>query len=285
MIVYKATFPNGKSYIGQTSQKFNTRKRGHIFASKNLNASYDYNVIFHQAIRKYGEDNIQWTILEDGITDSVILDDREIYWVSKLNTKTPNGYNMADGGKSIRGYKHREDSKNKMSISRKGRIITPEWRKKLSESTKGRKKPQSFIDKMTGRKQSPERIEKSKGRIPWNKGKHGIFKEEAKNKMRLSRLGYHLSEEEKEYLRKTMQGNKSCGLPGSKHPFAIRYKLIDPSGIEYTIHGILKYFTKEHNLSIITLRKNVNKGKINSSLLELRGKYTRNTQGWEIIKQ
>ena len=33
MIIYKATFPDNKCYIGQTSQKLKIRKRAHIYAA------------------------------------------------------------------------------------------------------------------------------------------------------------------------------------------------------------------------------------------------------------
>lgn len=69
--------------------------------------------------------------------------------------------------KSHQGKKASEETKRKMSESRKGKKLGPvseERRKKMSEARKGKKlSPESlasFRSKMVGRKQSPEEIEK-----------------------------------------------------------------------------------------------------------------------------
>ena len=50
MIVYIYTFPNGKKYVGQTSQTLNTRaKRGEGYVSSPA---------VYNAIKKYGWDNL-----------------------------------------------------------------------------------------------------------------------------------------------------------------------------------------------------------------------------------
>lgn len=58
VIVYKATFPNGKCYIGITNN-FDKRKYDHKRASINGRSC----TLFYQAIRKYGFDTIIWEIL------------------------------------------------------------------------------------------------------------------------------------------------------------------------------------------------------------------------------
>jgi hypothetical protein len=48
------------------------------------------------------------------------------------------GYNLTDGGDSVFGMRHSDETKKKMSIARKGRIISEETRKKLSTSNIGK---------------------------------------------------------------------------------------------------------------------------------------------------
>lgn len=71
--------------------------------------------------------------------------------------------NITDGGEGTLGRKQTEDAKRRISIANTGRKMSPEWiakirasvtgrvfsdehRKRLSDSTKGRKKPQAEID-------------------------------------------------------------------------------------------------------------------------------------------
>ena len=60
-IIYKANFPNGKCYIGQTKNELNTRIIQHKSDSK-YNTT---NIPFYNAIKKYGFDNIVWEIIDE----------------------------------------------------------------------------------------------------------------------------------------------------------------------------------------------------------------------------
>lgn len=98
-IIYKATFPNGKMYIGQTFKGLERRKQGHKTASEKIEKTYNFP--FYRAIRKYGWDNIQWEIIDTGNTIEE-LDEKEKYWIKQLNTyincKNSQGYNATIGG-------------------------------------------------------------------------------------------------------------------------------------------------------------------------------------------
>ena len=86
-VIYKATNQiNKKSYIGQTVN-FPMRKKDH------LKAKDDYS--FHVALRKYGQENFIWEILEECENDQ--LGEREQYWISYYNTYY-DGYNETQGG-------------------------------------------------------------------------------------------------------------------------------------------------------------------------------------------
>lgn len=93
-IIYKATFSNGKCYIGFTTKSLETRKRGHFVASNNGSE-----FMFHKAIRKYGWDNVEWQILCDNIENVTDLKQAEIEFIKEHNSYYKNnGYNMTIGG-------------------------------------------------------------------------------------------------------------------------------------------------------------------------------------------
>ena len=64
---------NGKWYIGQTTVGIEKRRRQHLIDARN---NYDC-CVFHAAIRKYGEDTFDWTVMESGIKTHDELNERE----------------------------------------------------------------------------------------------------------------------------------------------------------------------------------------------------------------
>lgn len=84
---------NQKTYVGQ-SLHIERRWIEH----KNSIQRKDKNTILIQAIRKYGWENFQCSILEE--TTEELLDEREQYWIQYYNSLAPNGYNVQLGGKS-----------------------------------------------------------------------------------------------------------------------------------------------------------------------------------------
>lgn len=104
--IYKATSPSGKIYIGLTKNLYNRKK------SHKSDAKSGAKTPFHKAIRKYGWDLITWEVLEKNIPLNR-AEDRETYWINKLNTMdSKNGYNAAIGGLGFPGTKR---AKNKIS--------------------------------------------------------------------------------------------------------------------------------------------------------------------------
>jgi len=83
---------NDKRYIGQTIRDLNIRKREHISLSK-----ADSEFAFHQALRKYSEENFEWIIL-DIANNQEELDEKECYWINYYDTYNQGGYNMSVGG-------------------------------------------------------------------------------------------------------------------------------------------------------------------------------------------
>lgn len=87
--IYKFTNKiTGESYIGQSK---NIQKR----YSKHKTCNDD-NTYFHKMLRHYGFHNFDFEVIEECL--SFELNEREIYWIKKLKTLYPNGYNISAGG-------------------------------------------------------------------------------------------------------------------------------------------------------------------------------------------
>ncbi len=106
---------NDKCYVGQTADPTRREKQHFRQSSRGQTA-------LKNAMSKYGKDCFSFTLLEK-CNDPAALNEREIYWIKKLNSRSPHGYNMCEGGFG------------------RGRILTKEHRQKLSVSKKGSLNP------------------------------------------------------------------------------------------------------------------------------------------------
>lgn len=86
---------NNKVYVGQSKQleiRYLQHKKYYD------NKKYEtYNTKFYRALRKYGFDNFDYEILEKGNFTKEQLNEKEIYWIKKLDS-IENGYNILEGG-------------------------------------------------------------------------------------------------------------------------------------------------------------------------------------------
>ncbi len=98
-------YKNGKPYNYGAKGRWND----HVSTSKTRDTP------LCQAIKEYGKDKFEIEVLENNLLNN--LDEREAYWIDKLNTVYPNGYNVAKHARN----KHRDESnlhifyKNKVS--------------------------------------------------------------------------------------------------------------------------------------------------------------------------
>ncbi len=150
-MIYKLTnLKNGKIYVGQTIQ-FEKRMNHHRHSKQpGVDA----------AIKKYGWENFSVEILEE--CSEEMLDEREIFWIAKLNSMFPNGYNLTSGGNAKRivsevtraklaviaqgrfageknpfyGKHHTEEAKAKNAEGHRGKKASTETRFKMSVSHK-----------------------------------------------------------------------------------------------------------------------------------------------------
>lgn len=199
--IYKITSPSGKIYIGQSvsiKDRWQSHKERYLRYTSKLSSSF----------KKHGVENHLFEIIE--LCDISLLNEREDYWITKLNTfNSENGLNCRTGGDKYimseetkaklrvfnTGKKHSEETKIKCSIASKKRVITDETRKKLSISAKGRKMSEenklkmslsnkAGITGMLGKKHKKETIEKMKSKT---------VSLEARNKTRNTMFGQKYS--------------------------------------------------------------------------------------------
>ena len=125
---------NGKQYIGITSMSLEERCGKDGIRYKNC-------VAFWNAIQKYGWDNFSHKVLAYDLTREK-ANELEIYYISKLNTIAPNGYNLAPGGEV---YERTEEWRKHMSEvmtgnkSRTGMKNSEAHKKRMSEFMRGNK--------------------------------------------------------------------------------------------------------------------------------------------------
>jgi len=94
-IVYKITNKkNGKSYIGKTEYPLEHRWKRHLSAARNGSKFR-----FHSAIRKYGEDSWDLSVIETYHTqDENFINEKESHFIKLFESDTKNGYNATSGG-------------------------------------------------------------------------------------------------------------------------------------------------------------------------------------------
>lgn len=90
--IYMYTSPSGKKYIGQTIKSLKER------AKTKSGVGYKDCTLFYRAIQKYEFSSFTYEILEECLIEE--LDEKEIYFIKKYNSKAPNGYNSTEGGKN-----------------------------------------------------------------------------------------------------------------------------------------------------------------------------------------
>lgn len=200
--VYIHKCPNGKRYVGITSQE----------PEKRWQNGFGYKgQIFYNAIEKYGWDNIEHYIIFTNLTELEACSKEKFlikYYNTYIHSKDSMGYNSSLGGESSCGY-----------------IPSDEQRKKHSEFMTGSNNP------MYGKKQSQESINK----------RVNTLKRKIQNGEILIRKGYNRSEEFKENLSRQRKGKgnpmygKTSPTKGKKHSEESRIKMRNNSNISIPI--------------------------------------------------
>lgn len=132
--IYCLTFPNGKKYVGQTKRTVEQR----ISAYKQESSKC---TLVRKAYEKYVHFEV-CTLLE---TTNDKLNYWKRFYIKEMNTVTPNGYNLTDGGEN--GV-HSDETRERMRQAHANRVVHDEWRKRISEGLMGHKHKDETKEKM-----------------------------------------------------------------------------------------------------------------------------------------
>lgn len=118
-LVYEHVFPNEKKYFGITNKTNPT----HRWKKNGRGYTKSHQPVMHNAIQKYGWDNIEHNILFTDLPKSeAIKIEKELISKYKTNCHNGNGgYNMTDGGEGNHGHKVSIEARNKMRNSHLGK--------------------------------------------------------------------------------------------------------------------------------------------------------------------
>lgn len=123
IVIYCHThIESGKRYVGQSMHGMHARWRKHVSEASHSPWA------FARAIVKYGEHAFAHEVLEE-VTTTADANEAEARWISTLDCRVPNGYNLAAGGEGS-GPAH-PLTRAKMSATQKARLakFTDEERK------------------------------------------------------------------------------------------------------------------------------------------------------------
>lgn len=179
MIVYKITnLIGGKVYVGKDESDRQNYYGGGIYIKS--------------AIKKHGIENFKKEILEYCKTKKQ-LSKQEIYWIKKLNTLWPNGYNLTTGGEGFNG-KHSEEAKQKISKGLKGHRHSEETKQKIRAGNLGKKRSKKTKQKM--RKPMSEEAKQNMSKAQKGKTRSKKHRENiSKARRTLFKNGYNYSKE------------------------------------------------------------------------------------------
>lgn len=210
---------NQKVYVGSSRDLKGRGKKHFSLLRKNKHT----NTYLQQSFNKYGEENFKLEILKYCKENQLLK--WEQHFMNKYNSANHDcGYNLeiradrkiiseesrrkssiSHKGKisGMKGKKHSEESKRKMSLSRLGEKQSEETKKKRSKALKGRKFSPEHIEKMKKRIVTVETREKiRKGHLGKKHTKEHI------EKNRLARLGKKFSEEARKRMSISRKGKK-----------------------------------------------------------------------------
>jgi hypothetical protein len=158
MIIYKTTcLINGKIYVGQDS--------------KNNPYYLGSGIYLNRSIKKNGRENFKKEVICE-CSSKKELNEKEKYWIGRLNSKYPNGYNLSNGGEGI--FNPSEETRDRL---RKSKLGCKSWCKGLTKESTPSLNPS---------KEAREKMRKSHlGQIAWNKG---LTKETNSSVLRTSEL-------------------------------------------------------------------------------------------------
>ena len=262
---------NGKIYIGSTVD-FDGRWREH---KRTLCNSTHFNPYLQHAWNKCGEDVFEFGVLEYlGNLEELAL--AEQFWIDIYREEGTELYNIATPGKAcMLGRKHSEESRRKMSRSRKGKSSgmlgkkhSEESKCRMSKAHKGKKHSEETRQKMRGKEHS----------------------EETKNKIREFRRGKKHSKKTQRKISKNLTGRKrgpaseetrcrmSVSQKGRKHSKETKQKIGEANSKCYP--SFINEITGEIIPAGVNLVALCRKRKFGNDLYDVKYGKRRSYKGW-----
>jgi len=190
---------NGKQYVGVTVNP-TTRWGAHIYG-----AFADGRTKFARAIRKYGKDAFEFKLIIGFLTQDDAYE-FEIQLIHELDT-VKNGYNSNYGG--MGGVCPSEEVRKKIADAMRGRVPSDETRKKISDACLRRRDilAKNASERFRGKTLTEEHKRKLSEA---GKGKHSdrVFSEETRYKMGSTNRGKCLSAEHRRKISEAGKGRK-----------------------------------------------------------------------------
>jgi len=192
------------AYVG-SSVDIEGRWRDH---RNRLQRGVHVNEHLQRAWQKYGAAAFAWTIIEE-IQGEANLIEREQYWLDRYLENPKTCYNMACCAEApMRGRKHTEEAKRKLSEAQTGKKRGP-----TSEETKSKLS------------------EANKGQVPWSKGR--ALSAEHRSRLSEAGMGHMVSKETRRKISETKNG-VSNPLKGKPYPAFIHRETgeVIPAGVD-----------------------------------------------------
>jgi group I intron endonuclease len=229
MIIYRVTcLTTNKIYIGKTIKTLERRKKQHLWAANKGTGSY-----LHAAIRKYGQEDFVWEVIDRCLFAESLLA-LEKHYIKLYQCTAPRGFNCTGGGDGIGGWHPSLETRAKLSAACKNRTFSPETRARLSASRMGNKnalgKKHKFSDEHKAKLSLAAKARKDGNRL-WLGRKHSP---ETKAKIAAASRGRKLSVESKLKLSAAHKGRIisaetrakiSAAAMGRKHSVETRKKM------------------------------------------------------------
>jgi group I intron endonuclease len=135
--IYCLTSPSGKKYIGQAVKKLkNGKKWGYISRWKDHirdSKTKDYCRLLNNSIRKYGYESFKIELLKECLVEELNKYEKE--YILELNTLSPNGYNLTNGGNFCQQTEETQILKRDSMIGKnKGKIYPKRIRKRSEDN-------------------------------------------------------------------------------------------------------------------------------------------------------
>jgi len=185
-IIYKATSPDGKVYIGQTTRTLAARKSDHKVRAKkkDLRTSFQLAILEHGGVNAFIWEQI------DQSENREELDAKEKYWIDFYNSMDPEkGYNNQDGGIH---YSPSVEHRRKLSESQKGEKGNMFGKHPSAETRRKMSKAHKDISPEVRQKRNEARSEALKGKKNHNFGRD--FSPEHRQKLSESHIGIQRGE-------------------------------------------------------------------------------------------